>query len=178
MLTAKQVLVSRLPFVEDTTAHAAQADILIQSAFINCEQCFSIRWLLLLGAYVEDWTRVGVESNYNPQQIQLVAIMAAIAYLESMALENAKNIQQNIGGNAASRFISEVKAGSTDTKFEQPNQYNLPMIANIASLIAMFQKEANALSGQMGCYVSGSMVQAMFSEKIVNSSFYVHKDIC
>jgi hypothetical protein len=163
-MTAKEIFLSRLEFV----TNEVQIDTLITSAFIACEPCFGVRFVEVDSQITEDWTRVGVESNYAPNQILLAALMAALSYLRSSAAQNNEDARKG-----EKRFVKTIKAGSTNTEFEQ---IDVTKEIDVEKLIASFQSETEAISGSMGCFVKGGMVQAMFSNSIISSPFYVHKD--
>lgn len=173
MATVKEILISRVPFA--TSYSDEQLEVFIRSAFVNCEPCFGIRWDILDGINVEVWSRIAIEDNYNPIQIQLVSVMAAIALISAKSLADTNNSQSS---NASSRFVSEVKAGTTDTKFEQISKDNSPMTLDVDKLISILKSEATSLSLMMGCHINGNMVSVMFSENIISSPIYIHKDLC
>jgi uncharacterized OsmC-like protein len=163
-MTANQIFLSRLEFV----TNEVQIATLITSAFIACEPCFGVRFIDVDGQIAEDWTRVGVEANYAPNQILLAALMACLSYLRASAAQNNEDARKG-----EKRFLKNIKAGSTDTEFEQ---INVEKEIDVDKLIKSFEDESNSISASMGCFIKGGMVQAMFSNSIISSPFYIHKD--
>lgn len=144
-VTIYQMVLNRLPFLEDTEANQTLVSTFILEVMFELELCFKV------DAEDPDPSNIGDETKYTFLQKTIIADIVAYYILLIKMISNTAGS----GGESASagKFLRRTKAGSVEVEWDQFDTKLGGMSMSGEAMMMLYKKSAMRKASKFGCII-------------------------
>lgn len=148
-LSVYQMVLNRLPFMDNTVANTELCAAFTLEVMEELEPCFMVNEGLTIPP---DVSLIGDENEYSTPQRVVVADLVAYYILFRFAVVNTAG-DASAGSTPLTSFLKSAKAGSVSVEFEQIDASSSVQASSVVGLMKMLKDSAIRKAATLGCII-------------------------
>lgn len=149
-LSVYDMVLTRLPFLEDTTANTEISAQFTLEMMSELEPCFRVDDV----DPIPDPSNIGNEEKYTMAQRVVLADLVSYYMLLRFSIVNTAGDSSDTSTIPATSFLKSAKAGSVAVEFEQIDvKKSQVLVSTIDRLLGLFKDSATRKARALGCVI-------------------------